>query len=264
MLTMRFSNVLAAGGGLLICGVLEFGAASAQAQGQAVTAPLPDVSGGWVRRDDAGSGSYDGLFSKVPPASLTPVGAAMPGRRVDPDDVNAGAKPHAVGDPYIVTAGYCGGGGGGEFEPNSAGLFIVQTSDEVLFVRESPGGRHIYMDGRAHPDPTRWTPSGYGHSVGRYENGALVIDTTGLTTGVVAAGGRRTPETHVAERVQVSPDRTLLTITYTWTDPKLYLKPHTYQLTFDRVPPGGYAFEGWCDSSDPLQRQSIVPPKQLP
>ena len=254
MPTIRFYTVLV---------FLALAVASPGAQSPTAATSAPDVSGGWVRRDDAGSGSYDGLYSKVPPASLTPVGAAMPGRRVDPD-ANVAAKPHEVGDPYIVTAGYCGGGGGGEFEPNSAGLFIVQTRDEVLFVRESPGGRHIYMDGRTHPDPTHWTPSGYGHSVGRYENGALVIDTTGLTTGVVAAGGRRTPETHVTERVQVSPDGMLLTITYTWTDPKLYLKPHTYQLTFDRVPPGGYAFEGWCDSSDPLQRQSIVPPKQLP
>ena len=109
----------------------------------------------------------------------------------------------------------------------------------------------------------RWAPTALGHSVGHYENGDLIVDTMGLTAGAVTAGGRRTPETRLVERFQVAPDGKRLTITYTWTDPKLYQKPHTYSLEFDRLPEGSYAFEGWCDSSDPLQRQSIVPPAQL-
>jgi hypothetical protein len=99
--------------------------------------------------------------------------------------------------------------------------------------------------------------------VGRYEGGELVVDTMGLTPGAVTAGGRRMPETRLTERYSLTAEGKKLTITYTWQDPKLYQKPHTYSLEFDRLPSDSYAFEGWCDSSDPLQRQSIVPPAQL-
>ena len=53
-------------------------------------------------------------------------------------------------------------------------------------------------------------------------------------------------------------------MTFTWTDPKVYVKAHSYQIVADRIPPGSYAFESWCDSSDPDQRLSVVPPPQKP
>ena len=43
---------------------------------------------------------------------------------------------------------------------------------------------------------------------------------------------------------------------------EIYQKPHSYRYVFDRLPPGSYAFEDWCDASDPIERQSIVPPPQ--
>jgi hypothetical protein len=120
------------------------------------------------------------------------------------------------------------------------------------------------MDGRAHPDLSRLTPTGVGHSTGRYAGGALVVETIGLATGNVTAGGWRTPETRLTERYSLSSDGKRLTITYTWEDSKLYVKPHTYQIVAERTPPGSWAFESWCDSSDPSQRLSIVPPPQKP
>jgi hypothetical protein len=221
---------------------------------------IPDLEGGWVRIDPVGAGSWSALAATLPRAVLTPEGAAL-AMPEDPDDIDVeSGTPHAPGQPYIVSRGRCGVGAGSAIEPNSAALFIVQTADEVLITREAPSGRHIYMDGRGHPATV--TPSGSGHSIGRYEGGALVVETIGLTTGNVTAGGRRTPETRLTERYSVSPDGKRLTITYTWDDPKIYVKPHTYQLVAERLPADAYAFEGWCDSSDPLQKQSIVPPKQ--
>jgi hypothetical protein len=248
----------------LVGAALAFSLAAgvAGAQRAPAAAVRPDLEGGWVRLDLAGSGSFGGLTSTFTPARLTPAGAAMRVGR-DPDDVDPDARPHGPGEPYIVSQGGCGGPAGGGIEPNSAAMFLIQTGSEVVVTREGPGGRHIHMDGRAHPDLTRWTPTPTGHSVGRYEGAELVVDTIGLTPGGVSAGGRRTPETRLTERFRLSPDGKRLTITYTWTDPKLYQAPHTYSLEFERLPPGGYAFEGWCDSSDPLQRQSIVPPEQL-
>ena len=173
---------------------------------------------------------------------------------------------HQAGDPYIVNNGACTpeGTGGSAIDPNSTAIFLLQSKDEVLMVREGPGGRRVHMDGRGHPDLSKLTPSLYGHSIGHYEGNTLVVETVGLTEGSVQGGGRRRPATRLTERFQLAPDGKRLTITYTWDDPALYVRPHTYQLFFERLPPMSYALETWCDASDPLQRQSIVPPKQLP
>jgi hypothetical protein len=98
--------------------------------------------------------------------------------------------------------------------------------------------------------------------VGRYDGNVLVVETVGLTPGAVVAGGQRTPETRLTERFEVAPDGGRMTITYTWQDPKIYQKPHTYTYHFDRLPPGSYVFEDWCDASDPIERQGVAPPPQ--
>ena len=222
------------------------------------------LEGGWVRLDTSGSGNFGGLTAGFARAVLTPEGAAKIKPQRDPDDVDPDERPHKAGEPYIVTQGRCGVGGPGAIEPNSAAFFIVPTRDEVLIVREGPGGRHVYADGREHPPLSRIVPSGAGHSTAKWEAGDLVIDTVGLTEGAVTAGGWRTPETHVTERYHVAADGMHMRITFTWTDPKIYARPHSYAFEFERLPADGYAFENWCDSGDPLQRQSVVPPVQLP
>jgi len=251
---------------LLLAVCLTRWSAPIAAQNAPGTPDIPDLSGGWLLLDSAGSGSFDGTAQRFPQAELTEAGRALTirgdGRNVSP--ANGETIPHQAGEPYIVNNGACTpeGTGGSAIDPNSTAIFLLQSKDEVLMVREGPGGRRIYMDGRGHPDPTRLAPSLYGHSTGHYETGALVVETVGLPVGAVQGGGRRRPETRLLERFELKPDKDHLTITYTWDDPELYARPHTYQYFFERLPPGSYAFETWCDSSDPLQRQSIVPPKQ--
>jgi hypothetical protein len=177
--------------------------------------------------------------------------------------------------PYIVVAQPCGGGGGGRgnggllITPDSVGVHFVEHKDEVVFAGERGGVRHIYLDRRGHPDPSHRTPTPAGHSIGRYEAGALVVETTGLTPGPVPGGGVRTPETRLVERFELSSDGQRLTVVYTWDDAKIYQKPHVYRLYFERAPPMksngvlvSYALEDWCDAGDPIEKQSIVPPKQ--
>ena len=228
---------------------------------------VPDLTDGWVRIDTEGSGSFGGLTAHFSRAVLTPEAAAQLKATPPPpprfDYARDPSKPKAEGEAYVVTEGRCNPGNV-PLEPNSAAFFITQAKDKVLITREGSGARHLFLDGRAHPHPTRWTPNGQGHSVARYDNGDLVVDTIGLTPGNVTAGGRRTPETHLGERFHLSADGRQLTITYTWQDPKIYVKPHSYSLVFERLPEGSYAIEDWCDPSDPQTGQSIVVPKQLP
>ena len=249
-----------------LIGVLSLAFAAALVA-QAPPQAMPDLEGGWVRIDVDGSGSFNGLAAKFPRAVLTPAAqtalAEQAKRAAQPrfDFARDPSQPRKAGEGYVVTDGNCTLPGG--VEPNSAAFHLVQSRDQVLIVRENPGlPRTIYMDGRAHPDLTRLTPTAVGHSTGLYASGALVVDTIGLTTGTVTAGGWRTPETRLTERYRLSADGQRLTITYSWQDPKVYVKPHTYAIVSERTPPGSWAFESWCDSSDPSQRLSIVPPEQ--
>jgi len=237
------------------------------------------LEGDWVRIDPDGVGSFDGLSGVVPPAQLLP-GVAASGRggrgrgaggRGAPLE-STGPKPEGV--PYIVVAQPCSGGVGGRsngallVNPDSGGVHIIEQKDEVIFAGERGGVRHIYLDGRAHPSP--WTPTPAGHSVGHYEGTTLIVETTGFTAGAVPGGGVRMPETRLTERFELSREGTRLTITYTWEDAKVYQKPHVYSYYFDRAPtvqsggtPVSYALEEWCDAGDPIEKQSIVPPKQI-
>ena len=246
---------------------LLFGASAASIT-TAQQPAIPDLGDGWVRIDTEGSGDFGGLTSKFAPAVLTPAAAAELKKAAAPpprfDYARDASTPRAEGEAYIVTEGRCGQalGGGVPLEPNSAAFFMTQTRDKVLITREGAGARYLYLDGRPHPNLASWTPTNQGHSVARYEQGDLIVETIGINAGNVTAGGRRTPETKLTERFHLSADGQRLTITYTWTDPKIYVKPHSYSLHFDRLPPGNYAIEDWCDASDPRTSQSIVVPKQ--
>ena len=256
--------------------LLPAAAPSSRAQGQA--AANTRLEGDWVRIDPDGAGSFDGLGASIPPARLLPgvSGGSRGGRgrggRGGPGTQPSGPNPEGV--PYIVVAQPCGGGVGGRsngallVNPDSGGVHVIEHKDEVIFAGERGGVRHIFLDGRPHPSP--WTPTPAGHSVGRHEGSTLVVETIGFTPGAVPGGGLRTTETVLAERFEVSADGQRLTITYTWNDPKVYEKPHVYRYLFDRAPTvrsGGaavsYALEEWCDAGDPVEKQSIVPPKQI-
>lgn len=230
------------------------------------------IEGHWVRKDIGGAGSFGGLANQIPPAQLTPQAlagrAGGPGRGGGPPPAAIQpARPNPPGVPYIVVERPCGnpagrGNGALLLNPDSGGIHIVEHKDEVLLAGERGGVRHIYLDGRPHPPMAVRVPRVAGHSVGRYEGNVLVVETLGFTPGAVVGGGQRTSETRLTERLEVAPDGQTMTITYTWDDPKIYQKPHTYRYVFDRLPSGSYAFEDWCDAGDPIERQSIVPPVQ--
>jgi hypothetical protein len=281
MSVVRLCSVLA-----MVVTIAGAGHALARQAGTPPLSPNLRVEGDWVRTDPEGSGSFDGLAAQFPTAELTPAGVEARGAGggrggrgagrggPPPAAARGGAAPttgpRAAGEPYVVSAMPCGGRGGGAgyggglITPDSGGVHIVAGKDEVVYAGERGGVRHIYMDGRKHPDLSRWTPIAAGHSTGRFEGSTLIVETVGFTAGAVPGGGWRTPETQLTERFEVQPDGKSLRVTYTWTDPKIFAKPHTYRLIFDRAPGDvTYAFDEWCDASDPVEGQSIVPPKQI-
>lgn len=245
------------------------------AQEQDVPAVLPPtVEGDWVRTDTHGSGSFDGLLRTYTPASLTPEYAGRAGGRGGRGGRGGGrgggqqsadTGPHQAGQPYVVRTQTCAYGGGVQLglEYDSEGFHMVLGKDEALVVQERGASRRIYLDGRALPSPSVRPPTGSGYSVGHIEpDGTLVVETTDATEGGVTAGGYRLPDTHFIQRYIPSADGKHLTLRFEYNDPRIYAKPHTYEFTFDRMAAGSYALEEFCDATDPLNGQSIVPPEQ--
>jgi hypothetical protein len=108
-------------------------------------------------------------------------------------------------------------------------------------------GEVIYLDGRPHPDTKSpdFVPSALGHAIGHWEGDVLVADLIGFPAKScdsrypnyrVPGGGRISDTTHLVERFRLV-DSDTLEIVYTWDDPKIYLKPHSYTYYFKRTAP---------------------------
>ena len=225
------------------------------AASQFAFAQNPDLSGFWERKDDVGAGNFGGTLERIPHAALKPE-IIEANRQL--------AARQARGEVVSVASKWCGTNLYPFFMQHSAVWEIVQTNDEIVQAPEvHTFVRHIYLDGRKHPDAALLQPTVNGHSVGHWEGETLVVDSVGFVGGgATPGGGRTTPKSHLMERFHLFDGGKRLSVTFTWDDPSVYLKPHTYELTYYRSEPGTYAFEEYCHADDPAQSGSVVEPKQ--
>ena len=215
----------------------------------------PDLSGFWERKDDVGSGNFGGTLERIPRAALKP----------EVIEANRQAAERAArGEVVSIASKWCGTNLYPFFMQHSAAWDIVQTQDELVQVPEvHTFARHIYLDGRKHPDPEMLQPTVNGHAVGHWEGDTLVVDSVGfIGGGGTPGGGRTSPKSHLVERFRLLDGGKRLSVTFTWDDPGIFLKPHTYELTYYKSEPGTYAFEEYCHADDPAQSGSVVEPKQ--
>jgi hypothetical protein len=216
---------------------------------------VPDISGFWERKDEVGSGSFGGTLERIPRAALKPeiiaANREAAARQARGEVVSLGSK-------WCLTNQYP------FFMQHSAVWDIVQTDNEIVQVPEvHTFPRHIYLDGRPHPDAAHLEPSVNGHAIGHWEGDTLVVDTIGFVGGAGTPGGGRVgPKSHLIERFRLRDGDKMLSVTFTWEDPSIYLKPHIYELTYHRSDPGTYAFEEYCHADDPVQGGSVVEPPQ--
>ena len=114
---------------------------------------------------------------------------------------------------------------------------LVQTPTRLVMIFEDdiPSHRTVYLDGRRHPkDPN---PSWMGHSIGRWEGDALVVDTVGFNdkSWLDAQGHPHTEKLHVTERLR-RPDLGHLELEFTIEDPGTYAKPWIIKRVADLDP----------------------------
>jgi hypothetical protein len=96
--------------------------------------------------------------------------------------------------------------------------------------------RPIYMDGRAHPEHR--TPTLLGHSVGRIENGVLIVETTRVTPDRVADSSNigHGDALEGVERYTVHDNPRRLELTLTLEDPAMFTKPLVVTKTWLYTP----------------------------
>jgi hypothetical protein len=118
----------------------------------------------------------------------------------------------------------------------------------ILFEGNIHSYRQIFMDGRKHPaDPN---PTWYGHSVGHWENNALVIDTVGYNDlfWFDFVGHPHTEQLHTIERYTRT-EQGSLTEEVTIDDPGAYTKPFTI-VAKHRLLPGDELMEYICQENN--------------
>jgi len=100
--------------------------------------------------------------------------------------------------------------------------------------------RIIYTDGREHTPADIVVPSFNGESIGHWEDGVLVVDTTGFVDHhhwmdqggmAIPAGG----QLHIVERIKLNKETDQLEIEYTMTDPENWVGEWKNMKYFNRV-----------------------------
>ena len=111
---------------------------------------------------------------------------------------------------------------------------IIQTPGVVYILFEGDHAvRRVYVDGRTHGG---MYDTYMGHSIGKYEGDALVVDTAAVKdlTWLDTVGHVHSNQLHVVERI-TRPEPDTLQIDFTIDDPKAYTKPWTGRRVFERL-----------------------------
>lgn len=215
---------------------LTFAQDNRSGSNSAANTSRPDLSGFWVL-------SYNSRH--VTPAKLTQMS-------IDRD--KKAAADRNAGKVVVYASRWCNYMGMPFIMGQSPPINLVQTNDEIAILSEqNSAARHIYLDGRSHPDSSKFLPTTNGHSVGHWEGDELVVDTTNFSAKghpEIPGGGYRGPNSHLVEHFKLLDGGKSLSVTFTWDDPTVFLEPHTYNFVFHKMPPETFAYEDVCDASD--------------
>ncbi|MEN9706233.1 MAG: hypothetical protein RLZZ393_2112 [Pseudomonadota bacterium] len=215
--------------------------------------PVPDLTGIWTMQPDGRAGASlngPGDFEKTAPFTQLALGKlAEYHALVDATGDSPGAHCVPHGMPLAV---FLGGGYPVEFVQRPEQLTVIyETHNEV---------RRIFLDGRRIPDRDV-LPSRGGISQGHWEDGTLVVETTGLVESIdqpTAHGEnariveRYTPESRDGLR--------RLRVEVTIHDPEFYTTSPTIRREYTQLQEGRMldydcAEPAWLDHLEKLRRQ---------
>ncbi len=229
----RFSRLLA---GALACAGLSGLAFAADQVSHKTKAAYP-----------TGPGSLAGMWqSPYPPDQIRPPGAPPPPVEVGPAPLKepwksqlagqrkAAADSLAGGKPQINNGVRCIPGGFPGMMGPVFPLEVLETPRQINITNEAFNQtRRIYMDEKqvAVDDAE---PVFFGHSVGRWDKGVLVVDTIGMKDSVRMSGAPHSANMRVDERLRrTGPDTMEDQITIT--DPEYLTGPWTFTYHYKKM-----------------------------
>jgi len=180
---------------------------------------------------------WDGLrgFSQRRFGTFRPTAAGMAAMKAYTEEVNPVANCVPFPSPFLQSMPY---------------LNQIEVRGDTVVIRSEffNVDRTVHMDGRGHPREGARTNQG--HSIGRWEDGALVVDTTlfaehrlGNSQGLSFVprlanmqGLSSGPRKRVVERYQLSRDGTRLLINFVLEDPDYLAEPLTIATEWDFAP----------------------------
>ena len=170
------------------------------------------VFGDWIRPGMFGDASGRGRRVSGGVDSITAAGQAA-SDAFDPITENpavhcqAGSPVNNWGPPGLATT-------------------IRQVNSEISIHQESMDvTRTVHMNLSEHPADIE--PSDMGHSIGRWEDGVLIIHTEKFAAGVLTESTLHTDQMTLEERLSITPDRGRLLISWIANDPEYYAEPLT-------------------------------------
>lgn len=190
---------------------------------------------GTPEQPNAVATSLEGVWRGIPSSTsafaralnavaLTPAGEAARAS-YDPMNDRRAAECIAPQSPRIITS-------------NVLYLSEIEIGDDVVYIRSEylDAVRTVYMNGRAHPETAELTPQG--HSIGRWEDGALIVDTVAFAEqeSVNGQGVPSSPQKRTIERYALTSDGTRLTIDVFLEDPVYLAEPFSGQLQWQYAP----------------------------
>ena len=182
-----------------------------------------DFSGLWELRHE----DYDRYYAGWGRVALAGKGTAASGEydvRTDSPAAQCVAAPL----PSILVAPY---------------LNEIELRDGAVIIRNERfnAERTVYLDGRGHPE--NGERSNQGHSIGRWEENVLVVDTTHFADHRAPISGQQGNEgvpsgasKHVVERYALSEDGTRLIIDFTVEDPEYLAEPFSGRVEWYYAP----------------------------
>ena len=196
-----------------------------------VKAQPPDLSGMWMNQYTP---DLSRVLGKQPP--FTPYGAER-WRTVD-----------TAKDP----TGICLPPGPSRAFTAPFPFLVVQHNDAIgLLFEYQTIWRMVYMDGRPHPADIAEYPQFMGHSIGRWEGDALVVDTVGIDerSWLDTAGHEHSDKLRLTERfMKKSADTIEYTVTFD--DPVFFTKPWSLTRTFSRGKPSDRIMPYTCTENN--------------
>ena len=179
-------------------------------------AELPNFTGVWeVTRNAPGGGPPQPISFTQKYAAIQKAYQAKPAQDNPSANCVPPGMPGVMGQPYPVE-------------------FLITPGKVTILIEAYMQIRHIYTDGRKHPEDPDLTFNG--HSIGRWEGGTLVVDSIGFTPDTSLGGNmgmRHSDKMHIVERISLKNPDTLEVVT-TVDDKEALTAPFTRTTTFAR------------------------------